>query len=242
MEIQSFLKNNAPAICSVTAITAMTAATVFSARGHVRAKEVLAEIDEDLTRVEQVKATWVHYVPAAVSYAIAVASVIGINKSYSNHIAALVSAAALSDTILSEYISKVEEHLDSETLEKVKDEIAQDHVDTEAPANKEVIFLDDDETFFRDGYSGRYFKSSRNHLLTSINHLNREINEVGYASLSEFYDLVGLEPTTESDYLGWSNKDDLVAIGFGSAIMPNGVACIEYTFRSRPSTGYNLWD
>lgn len=247
MEIPAFVKNNAPAICTASAITAMTTATIFAARGHLRAQEVLNEIEvseeaEPLTKVEMFKLTWKHYIPAAVSYAVAVASVIGINRSYTHQITAIVSAAALSEGVLMEYINKVEEHLDSDKIQDIKDEIAQSHVDEDGPLNKEILFLDDDETFFRDGYSGRYFKSSKTNVLNALNYLNRDINENGHASLTDFYDLVGLEATTESDYLGWSSQDDLVGVSFGSAIMPNGVACVEYTFRSSPSTGYNLWN
>lgn len=245
MEIKAFLKNNAPIICTTTAVTATTAAVIFSARGHLRARDIVSEYEHDndvtLTFTEDVKMTWKYYAPAAVSYVLAVASVVMLNKAYTSHISAIVSAAAVSERILKEYVSKVEEKLDPETIQEVKDEVAQKHLDEDRPTNKEVIFLGDDDCLFRDGFSGRYFMSSKNHIQDCINHMNRSINHNGYASLTDFYEYVGLEPTDSSDHLGWSSDGDLMHADFGSAMTVEGKPCIEYSFRPAPSTGFSIW-
>lgn len=245
MQIKAFVKNNAPAICTATAVTATTAAVVLSARGHLMARDVIEEEnlnrEEPLTLKEEVKLTWKHYAPAAVSYVIAVASIVCLNKAYTSHISAIVSAAAVSERLLSEYVTKVEERLDKDTLQEVRNEMAQTHLEEDKPANKEVIFLGDDECLFRDGFSGRYFMSSKNHIQDCINHMNRAINHNGSASLSDFYDYVGLEPTDSSDYLGWGSDGDLMHADFGSAMTVEGKPCIEYSFRPTPTTGHNVW-
>src|SRR5699024_11545911 len=101
MQIKAFVKNNAPVICTATAVTATTAAVVFSARGHLKARDIVAsenlDRDEPLTRVEDIKLTWKYYAPAAASDIIAVASVVFLNKAYTSHISAIVSAAAVSE-------------------------------------------------------------------------------------------------------------------------------------------------
>lgn len=245
MQIKAFVKNNAPVICTATAVTATTAAVVLSARGHLKARDIVAsenlDRDEPLTRVEDIKLTWKYYAPAAASYIIAVASVVFLNKAYTSHISAIVSAAAVSERLLTEYVSKVEERLDKDTIQEVRDEMAQEHLDEDKPVNREVIFLGDDECLFRDGFSGRYFMSSKNHIQDCINHMNRAINHNGYASLTDFYEYIGLEPTDSSDYLGWGSDGDLMHADFGSAMTVEGKPCIEYSFRPAPTTGHNVW-
>src|SRR5699024_8135987 len=156
---------------------------VFSARGHLKARDIVAsenlDRDEPLTRVEDFKLTWKYYAQAAASYIIAVASVVVLNKAYRSHISAIVYGDAVSECHLIEYVSKVEERLDKNTIQEVRDEMAQKHLDEDKPANREVIFLGDDECLFRDGFSGRYFMSSKNHIQDCINHMNRAINHNG---------------------------------------------------------------
>ena len=83
--------------------------------------------------------------------------------------------------------------------------------------------------------------SSKNHIQDCINHLNRAINHNGYASLTDFYEYIGLEPTDSSDYLGWGSDGDLMHADFGSAMTVEGKPCIEYSFRPAPTTGHNVW-
>src|SRR5699024_6000864 len=142
------------------------------------------------------------------SYIIAVASVVVLNKAYTSHISAIVSAAAVSERLLTEYVSKVEERLDKDTIQEVRDEMAQEHLDEDKPANREVIFLGDDECIFRDGFSGRYVMSSKTHMQECTTHLTREINHNGHAPLSDFYEFMVLEPTDSSDNLGWGPDGD----------------------------------
>lgn len=245
MEIKAFLRKNAPTICTVAAVSGTTAAMVFAARGHTRARRIIdehvIETGEVPTFTEDVKMTWKHYVPAAASYVLAFSSILLLNKAYVTHISAVVSAAAVSERILTEYVNKIEERLDSETLQEVRDEVAQDHIDRNPPT-KEVIFDGDDSIIVRDGFSGRYFRSSRNEVQYAVNSTNNLMNMQSYASLTDFYEQVGLDQTDESDYMGWSVSDGLFGVEFGTAITPEGRPCLEYSFRPAPKSGYHLWN
>lgn len=246
MDIKKAIQNNGPALCSATAIVATTTSLVLTAKGTIKAYEILeenkADGGKDPEPVEVAKLIWKEYIPAAVTFSIAVIAVIGINKSYNRQIAGVVSAAAVSEQLMREYLTRVEDRLTSDDLQEIRDEMAQEHVTNETPKNSEVIFVGDGDALFRDGISGRYFMSTKNEVEANINEFNRLINSQGYATLTDLYELLGLEQTNISDDLGWSAERGLLNVHFGAAMTADGRPCLELSFRDEPYAGYNVWN
>lgn len=246
MDLKKAISDNGPALCSATAVAAMSATVVFTAKGTVKAHAILEEhrieTGSKPEAVDVAKLVWKEYIPAAVTFSIAILAVVGINKSYNRQLVGVVSAAAVSEQLMREYVSRVEDRLTSDDLQEIRDDLAQEHVDEESPKNSEVVFVGDGDALFRDGISGRYFMSTKNEVESSVNKLNRLINSHGYATLTDLYELLGLEQTNISDDLGWNGDRGLVNVNFGAAMTSDGRPCLELSFRDEPHPGYNIWN
>lgn len=76
----------------------------------------------------------------------------------------------------------------------------------------------------------RYFHSDIEGLRRAQNDVNNWINTgSGRVSLTDFYSIIDLEPTTESDYNGWDG-DDLLALSFSHGLAPDGRPCLTFDY------------
>jgi hypothetical protein len=85
-------------------------------------------------------------------------------------------------------------------------------------------------------YSGRYFQSDMEALKAAQNALNYQVLNSYYASLSDFYDLIGLDRTKLSDEVGW-NSDELMELTFSSCLA-DGKPCLVMDFHVKPIRDY----
>lgn len=236
---------NAPVIATSVALVSAGTSVVLAARAGTKAEKVIERerrirlrMDKDpMDRKDKFKLAWRYYVPTAVSLVVCLTSVVFLNRVGERRVASVAAAAAVAERMFTEYRDKVEERQGSEWTQEIRDELAQEHVE-ERPPSTETIILSDGDVLCLDGFSGRYFNSSRESLREAVNDLNRTILNDGYASLSEFYEIIGLDPTTVSDHVGW-NSDKLLEVEFGSALARDGRPCMEVTFRVHPHAGYD---
>ena len=70
------------------------------------------------------------------------------------------------------------------------------------------------------------------------NDLNHRILRDNYASLSDFYDMLGLEHTQDADDIGW-NVDKLLEIEFSTCISPDQKPAISIRYRVEPIRGFH---
>lgn len=94
-----------------------------------------------------------------------------------------------------------------EKAKLIQDKIAQKHVDEHPVSNNQVIIAGSGKQLCYDGISGRYFESDIQTIRAAVNTINETMVYEMYASLGDFYNEMGLPPTTLSDELGW-NLDD----------------------------------
>ena len=88
-----------------------------------------------------------------------------------------------------------------------------------------------------DSYSDRYFKSEMETLKKAMNDLNYKINNDSYASLNDFYDLVGLDRIPIGEEVGWS-LDKLLDIHFTTTLATDGRPAIAMEYGVVPTRGY----
>ena len=69
------------------------------------------------------------------------------------------------------------------------------------------------------------------------NDINYQIINGWYASLTDFYDLLGLPSISQSDDLGW-NAEKLVELQFGTVLSDDGRPCIAIEFLHMPLYNY----
>ena len=196
-----------------------------------------------LSRPEKVKMTWRLYLPAFGVGATTVTSIIAANKISSKKIAALAVASGLSERALQEYKEKVVEKLGIRQDRALRDEIAQDRVNGQPIGSHEVILAGTGQVLCYDMTTGRYFQSTVEDIKRAENKVNYELIHFMHASLSQFYDEIGLPPTSFSDSVGW-NVNNHIEVQFSTVMSSDQRPCIAIDFLKHPVADYekNLYD
>ena len=205
------LKKHSPEILTAVGITGMVGSTVLAVRATPKALRLIEEAKnhnqvEKLTPVETVKATWKCYVPSVISGVTSAVCLIGANTVHARRTAALATAYTLSESALREYKDKVVETIGEKKEQTIREQIVQDRVDKREFKPTEIIITDKGDTLFLDSISDRLFKSDRNTIMKAVNEINYRMtcDILGSASLSDFYDEIGLDHTAISDKMGWN--------------------------------------
>jgi Family of unknown function (DUF6353) len=206
-----------------------------SEEAKLRRKE---RLEKDLTRFEKLKLVWYHYIPPALACTATITCIIVANKIASKKIAALALAAGISERTLQEYKAKVVEKLGERQDTKIRDEIAQERVNNHPLGSREVILAGTGEVLCFDMATGRYFQSTVEEIKRAENKINHQLNNFMSASASEFYDEIGLPPTTYTDNVGW-NANRHVEVELSSVLSPDGRPCLAIDFAQAPFADYH---
>lgn len=188
----------------------------------------------DLSMIEKIKVSWKCYIPAAISGATSIAFLLGSNSVHAKRNAAIATAYKLSESALTDYKKEVIETIGEEKAKLIQDKVAQKHVDEHPVSNNQVIIAGSGKQLCYDGISGRYFESDIQTIRAAVNTINETMVYEMYASLGDFYNEIGLPPTTLSDELGWNLDDGQLEISYGSAISDDGRPCITLEYHVAP--------
>lgn len=247
VQAQKLISDQSPAILTAIGVTGTITTAVLAGRASFQAAEQLhrAEFDhfsntsnEPLDAKEKVQLVWKNYIPAAATLTLTVSSILFANQIGTRRAAALAAAYGVSEKAFSEYKSKVVETLGKNKERDVRDSVAQEKVTKNPPPANQVIVTDDSKVLCYESYTGRYFQSSMEDLKSAQNNLNYQINNNYYASLSDFFDLIGLERTKLSDEFGW-NSDELLEVSFSTAITEHHKPCLVLDFKVVPIRDYS---
>lgn len=233
-----------PGVLTGMGLVGMCSAMVSVARVTPRALVLLDEKKEQLKTdqlelEDAVKTTWKCYLPAAVTFGLSAACIIGAHTINTRRNAALMAAYTLSETALKDYQEKVVETIGEKKEQKIKEAVVKDKIEKNPVSNTEVIVTEKGNTLCYDVISGRYFKSDIEQIKKAINELNRRMMTEMYISLNEFYYELGLRPTSIGNELGWNiNGDGLIEIHFGSQLADNGDPCVVVDYHVAPRYDY----
>ena len=202
MNVQRFVKRNASTILSVLGVAGVIATTVTAVKATPKAMEFVKKAEkekgEKLSKWEKVNAAGVAYIPTALVGTATVACILGANLVSRRQQATLMSAYALLDRSYKDYKNKANELYGDGAGKQILEGIAKDKYTGYKSSG------DDGKELFYDFYSGRYFESTKEHVMWAQYEVNRSLF-VNYAvGLNEYYDLLGLEEKPEYEMLGWS--------------------------------------
>ena len=202
MNVQRFVKRNASTILSVLGVAGVIATTVTTVKATPKAMEFVKKAEEEkgekLSKWEKVNVAGVAYIPTALIGTATIACILGANLVSRHQQATLMSAYALLDRSYKEYKNKANELYGDGAGKQIREGIAKDKYTGDESSG------DDGKELFYDFYSGRYFESTKEHVMRAQYEVNRSLF-VNYAvGLNEYYDLLGLEEKPEYEMLGWS--------------------------------------
>lgn len=177
------------------------------------------------------------YLPTVVAGSATIASIIYLNNVGLKRTAAATALYAVSERAFDDYKEKVIEKFGDQQHVAVQDEVAQDQVTKNPPVDKEVIITGNGDVMCYDSITGRYFRSTVEKLRRSENELNKQILDEMYATLSDFYYLIGLPPTDYSDGVGW-NTDKMMSLNFSTTMAEDDTPCISILYNVLPTPEY----
>jgi len=224
-----FLKHNAPAILTAVGVVGTATTAYFVGKASFEASDdISSQKMEDEPTQEKFKLVWKRYIPAAISGTITVTAIVMAAKVGNRQTAAAVSAYAISERAFSTYKEKVVERIGEKKEEALRDEIVQERVNRQPPTT-EVLMLGEGEVLCCELLTMRYFKCDSETLRRAEIEINAEMNGGVYATLSTFYDLVGLRHTSYSDNHGWDNAK-LMKLAFSSVLTENDRPCLTFEY------------
>lgn len=239
-------KKHSPELLTGIGIAGMVTTVVLAVRATPKALRLIDEKkadipeEENIPRIEAVKAAWKVYVPAILTGILSTICLIGANSVNQRRNAAIAAAYSLSESALKEYREKVVETIGERKEQAIRDDIAKDRI-TENPV-REVIVSDRGSTLCYDSLSGRYFKSDIEKLRRIVNDLNRRMRDEMFISLNDFYcavDNPDLGPTKLGDSLGWNIDKGYIDLNFSSQLTTDGTPCLVLDYTVVPEYEYN---
>lgn len=248
---QAILSENASAILTAGGVAGTVGTAVLTGRASFKAASLIqyeTEKRQDdpesdrfaVQRMEAVKMVWPLYLPAIGVGGLTVGSIIMANRISAAKAAALATAYGLSERRFQEYRDKALEKLGVNKEEKLRDEIAQDRVTGNPPTDGQVVIIAGGDVLFYDMLTGRYFRSTVENVKKAENRINTALLNHEYASLSEFYEEIGLAPTNYSDEVGWNlSRNGQLEVKFSTTLSPDDQPCIAIDFTVAPHPAYN---
>lgn len=225
----------------------VVATSYLTAKASYRASEVIHEKeDKDGTPFdakerfkERTKLVWKLYVPPVASGAITIVCIVASQKTAGRRTSAAIAAYSITEKAFSEYKEKVIEEIGSGKEQKLRDKIAQDKVDANPPKSKEVVIVAGGHVLFQESLTGRYLRTDMESMNRAVNEFNHLVNNHILVALSEFYDLIGLEPTSQCAEIGWSS-DKLLELSYHAVVDKDaGEAVIVFDYNPLPKP---IWD
>jgi hypothetical protein len=181
----------------------------------------------DYTAKTRVRKHWKRYIPAVGTGALTIAAIVSANRIGTRRAAGIAAAFTLSERAFTEYKEKVISSLGSKKEQELRDELTQSRVSS-TPGSTQVVITGVDSLCL-DAYTGRYFTSNMEALRKAQNDLNAAVLHNSYASLTDFYNLLGIPKTIASDEVGW-NTDKLLDLKIGHALSEDGRPCISIEY------------
>lgn len=225
-QAEKLLHDNSPAILTAIGISGTLSTAYLVGKTSY---EIGYEFYDETTAKENFKKHWKRYIPAAISATITIGCIIAANRVGSKRAAAAYSVLTVTEKAFAEYKDKVVETIGERKERTVQDGIAQDRVNANPSSGRDIIVAGPGNVLCYESYTGRYFYSDMETLRKAVNELNSRLNREIYANLSDFYAIVGLPYTSNSNDIGW-DSDKLLELRYTTVLSDDGRPCIAFDY------------
>lgn len=245
---EKFVVDNSPGILTGLGVAGAVTTVILTGRAAWQAgmdastqyHEALREgepLPEHLLETKHlVKTYWRGFIPAGISGVTTITCIIAANHIGTRRTAAIAAAFRLSEKLTDEYKDRVVKALGPQREEKMRSELTKERMNR--AGGGENIIIVGSEVLFYDELSGRFFKNDMETIRRAVNDINHQVNNFYSASLTDFYEAIGLSPTSFSDEVGW-NTDELLDIKFSATLLDGSRPAIGITINTSPVRGYD---
>ena len=195
------LYRSSPMILTVLSSAGVVVTVIFAVKATPKALEIINEAEskkgDKLNVFEMARFAGPLYIPSFLFGMSTIFCIFGTTVLNRKRQTSLIGAYTLLDNTYREYRKKVMELYGKDTDLKIRGEIAKEKFE---PCDIQSSM---DQVLFYDEYSNRYFWRTMLEVTDAEYYLNRNLALRSYASLNEFYEFLGLEPTEQGEILGW---------------------------------------
>lgn len=235
------ISDKSPEILMGMGIAGMLTSTVLAVKVTPKVYELIKEeedyLNDKLTPKEKVKIAWKPYLPAALTFGVSAACLIGSNHIKTKHGALLATAYSLSERALLDYKDKVIEVVGAEKEREIRDAVSRDRMRNDPMDEGTVIFTGGDILCY-EPVSGRYFKSDVNKIRKMENEMNHYIIQDMSYSFNMWCADLGLPSTKVGDEIGWNLDDGMVELYFSSQLTDKEEPCLVLNYSVEPHANY----
>jgi hypothetical protein len=234
--VQRYLKANSPVILTVSAGVGVLTTSYLVGRASFKAAEVIRKDEEKygthgerLGRLkERTKLVWRLYIPAVISGTSTIVCIVGANRAGTAKTMAAQTALTVTERAYSEYRDKVIEEFGERKDKAIRDSVAADRVKADGEKTN-VLVSGPGNVLCCELHTGRYFLSDMETLRRAQNDINAKILSHDYATLYDFYYIVGLKATTTCSDLGWTAPKQL-ELSFSTQLTEDNRPCITFEY------------
>lgn len=221
------VKKQSPLILTSMAISGVAGTAYFAARAAYDSRPVLEQEEyEEADLATKAKAVWRLYIPAGVTGVMTVSALVLSHRISARRTTAMAAAYTLTERALAEYREKVVEEIGEQRERAIRDKLADEKI---ANGESPTLFVAENKVLVCELRTRRYFESDMQQLKAARNEINARVVQSLYVTLDEFYDILGLEHTSESDVLGW-DSEKLLELEITTAMTPDGRPCLAFEY------------
>lgn len=244
-EIERFTRDHSPVILTGLGVSGVLVTAVLTARATLEAAQMLADQGMEINgHSGEIKLTrddfwdvYRLYIPPVISGVASTTCIIMANRVGTRRTAAVAAAYSVSERAFEQYRAKMVDHLGKNKERAARDEIAQDRVNNTPVPKNQLAVVGDGKVLCFDAYSGRYFHSDMQTIRRAENEVNFKVLNELYASLSDFYEQIGLSATKSSEDVGWTT-DMKLTVDISAVVAENEQPCLSIDFRVAPVRDY----
>jgi hypothetical protein len=238
--------DNSPALMTAVGVVGTLTTAYLSGRASYRMGQRFAYEDMEYleptprNRKKEIffeEKLWKLYIPAMATAVLSVTAIVFANRVGSRRAAAMAVAYSVTEKAFEEYKDKIKERFGTAKEQSVRDELAQERITKDPVGGREVVLAGNGDVLCYDLYTGRYFQSNHEVLRRAANDVNAQIIHEMSASLTDFYNAVGLKSTAISDQVGW-NVDRMLELRFTTALSDDNKPCLAVGFAIAPIPNY----
>lgn len=223
--IRRSAKQNSSLIFSVGAGIGVVTTAYLSAKAGYHTAQKLSSEDPTMDVKDKARLVWRLYIPAGVSTVVTIGCIAGAKRVDGKKTLAAQTALAVTQQAYSEYREKIIDEFGEKKDQTVLAKVAEDRAsDKSVP----TIIAGSGTVLCFEMFTGRYFNSDMETLARAVNELNSRLLKHDYATLDDFYYLIGLEYTVASGSAGWTS-DRLLELEY-SSVLKDGRPCLAFDY------------
>lgn len=232
---QQFLMKNKPGFLLGSGIGLLLSAIASAYVLGPLAKEAVEKEKErqgvdELSAKDLIRTTGPYILPTA---ALAVSGTICVVKGDKLNIdkgTEAIAAYALLKASDKEYREKTKEMVGEKKEKRIRESIAQDHVDNDPPEAHHIYYTGKGNVICRDAWTGKYFYGDYDKLKRIETNIDRRILDENFVPINEYYLEAGMDEV-EAGRLGWRLENGYMQMNIITVMTKDHQPCFEVSFR-----------